>query len=162
MSPRIATCCLAMLMALQASAQPPGTPPASAASEPTANTTLPPVPQVEPGLMISAALQVLRLIDADQSHAVWDAASSVARRSIGRDAFIAQVRQRRAGLGAPEQRMWSAVKRQRVNPGGTAPAGHYLTVTMTTRFASGQSRDEIVSFRHDEDRQWRVAGYVLD
>ena len=112
--------------------------------------------------MISAPLQVLRLIDADQSGAVWDAASPVARRSIGRERFIAQIRQRRAGLGAPEQRMWSAVKRQRANPGGKAAAGHYLAVIMSTCFSGGQARDEVVSSRHDVDRPWRVVGYVLD
>lgn len=58
--------------------------------------------------------------------------------------------------------MWNAVKRQRVNPSGKAPAGHYPTVTMTTCFSGGQARDEVVSFRHDVDRQWRVVGYVLD
>lgn len=124
MSPRIGLCCIGVLMALPVSARPPAASPESVPSATTADRALPPVPQVEPGLMISAALQVLRLIDADQSGAVWDAASPVARRSIGRERFIAQIRQRRAGLGAPEQRMWSAVKRQRVNPGSNAPAGH--------------------------------------
>lgn len=143
-------------------ARPPAQQRASLPAAATTDPALPPVPRVEPGLMISAALHVLRFIDADQCGAVWDSASPVAKRSVGRDAFIAQIRQRRAGLGAPEQRMWSAVKRQRVNPGGNAPAGHYLTVTMTTRFSRGQARDEVVSFRHDEDRQWRVVGYVLD
>lgn len=164
MTPRAYLCWIGALLLpvpLLAQATPAGAPPASPVAAAPART-LPAVPQVESRLMISAALQVLRLVDADQSAAVWDAASAVARRSIGREAFQAQIRQRRAGLGMPQQRMWSAVKRQRVNPGGTAPAGHYVSVTMTTRFASGQSRDEVVSFRHDEDGQWRVVGYVLD
>ena len=46
--------------------------------------------------------------------------------------------------------------------GATVPEGLYINVSFPTRFAnSAQPVRELVSFRFDEDRIWRLAGYSV-
>ena len=43
----------------------------------------------------------------------------------------------------------------------TLPAGVYINVEYETRFATGPAVTELVSFRLDEDKTWRLSGYAL-
>ncbi|MDX3930351.1 MAG: DUF4019 domain-containing protein [Stenotrophomonas sp.] len=112
--------------------------------------------------MSAAALQAVRLVDGGQAAQLWDGASSVARKAVARDAFAKQVAADRARLGALVGRGQPSISRVRFNAGAAVPEGLYLNVTYPTRFEkSAQPVRELVSFRLDEDRVWRLAGYSV-
>lgn len=112
--------------------------------------------------MSAAALQAARLVDAGQTAQLWDGASAVARKAVTRDAFTKQVSADRARLGALVGRGQPSISRVRFNAGAAVPEGLYLNVTYPTRFAnSPQPVRELVSFRLDEDKVWRLAGYSV-
>src|SRR3546814_10980716 len=55
-----------------------------------------------------------------------------------------------------------AVSRSQFPAGAQVPEGFYLNVAVPTTFAeSEQPVRELVSFRLDEDKVWRVSGYSL-
>jgi len=112
--------------------------------------------------MSAAALQAARLVDGGQTAQLWDGASAVARKAVTRDAFTKQVSADRARLGALVGRGQPSISRVRFNAGAAVPEGLYLNVTYPTRFAnSPQPVRELVSFRLDEDKVWRLAGYSV-
>lgn len=136
----------------------------NAAQRPAAPAQQAPQQQdVDPNSLVAGALQVADLIDKGQAGEVWDGASVVAKQAVTRERFITQTGNVRAPLGAPQSRVWVAVSRQVVTAqqgqNGTPP-GTYASVSFATRFASGQTRVELVSFRLDE-ATWRVAGYAI-
>ncbi|MGH8087118.1 MAG: DUF4019 domain-containing protein, partial [Stenotrophomonas sp.] len=64
--------------------------------------------------------------------------------------------------GALTSRGQPVVTRVKYGPGATVPEGLYINVSFPTRFAnSAQPVRELVSFRLDEDRVWRLAGYSV-
>ena len=113
--------------------------------------------------MTQAALQVMQLVDRNQIGEVWDGASAVMKQAVTRDEFIRQITSDRTALGAVSGRANPAVTRtQGGQEGGTVPAGLYINVASATTFANQpQPVRELVSFRLDEDRTWRVTGYTL-
>lgn len=55
-----------------------------------------------------------------------------------------------------------SVTRVKYGPGAQVPEGLYVNVSFPTRFAKAQQPvRELVSFRLDEDKTWRLAGYSL-
>jgi hypothetical protein len=112
--------------------------------------------------MADAAQQVLALVDAGRTGEVWDGASAVMKRLVPRDEFINQVGSDRDRLGKPVDRGEPGVSRTQFPAGARVPQGMYVNVAMPTRFlkSPGPVR-ELVSFRFDEDRIWRVAGYSV-
>lgn len=109
-----------------------------------------------------AAQQVLQLIDSNRAGEVWDMASERVKRLIPRDAFVQEINRDRNRLGAPGERGAAVVTRSQFEAGGQVPEGLYLNVAFPTRFASSaEPVRELVSFRLDEDRVWRVSGYSL-
>lgn len=109
-----------------------------------------------------AAQQVIGMIDANRAGEVWDMATARVKSMIARDAFIQEVNRDRNRLGAPGERGQPVVTRSRFEAGGAAPEGLYLNVVFPTRFANNpEPVRELVSFRLDEDRVWRVSGYSL-
>jgi len=148
------------------------------ATAPAARPAAPPPPQqpAQPALtpaqqaelakqnaeMIQAAQRVLQMVDAGQLPQLWDGASAVAKRAVTRDNFASQVAAQRKRLGAVAGRGAAAVTRVRYNAGASVPEGLYVSVSFPTRFANApQPVRELVSFRLDEDRIWRLAGYSL-
>lgn len=112
--------------------------------------------------MIQAAQKVLQMVDAGQLAQLWDGASAVAKRAVTRDNFVAQITAVRRQLGAVAGRGQAVVTRVRYNPGASVPEGLYLNVSFPTRFANvPQPMRELVTFRLDEDKVWRLAGYSL-
>lgn len=112
--------------------------------------------------MTQAALRVAQMVDTDKAAAIWDGASRVAKTAVKRDAFVAQLGGERARLGAVVGRGQSSVTRVKYGPGAQVPEGLYVNVSFPTRFANAQQPvRELVSFRLDEDKTWRVAGYSL-
>ena len=112
--------------------------------------------------MIQAAQKVLQMVDAGQLPQLWDGASSVAKRAVTRENFASQIAVQRKRLGAVAGRGQAAVTRVRYNAGASVPEGLYVNVSFPTRFANApQPVRELVSFRLDEDKVWRLAGYSL-
>lgn len=112
--------------------------------------------------MSAAATQVAVLIDGGRAGEVWDGASEVMRKAASRADFIQAMNADRQRLGALAQRAQPSVTRVQYAAGGAVPQGLYLNVSFATRFAnSAQPVRELVSFRLDEDRTWRVSGYSV-
>lgn len=110
----------------------------------------------------TAAQQVVAMVDEGRIGEVWDGASATVRRIVPRAEFVAQVTADRKRLGAPLSRGDAAIHRERYAAGGQVPQGEYLNVATATRFANApQPVRELVSFRLDEDRVWRVSGYSV-
>ncbi len=109
-----------------------------------------------------AAQQVLSLVDANRIAEVWEGASPTMKRLVTKDDFIKQVTIDRNRLGAPASRGKAVVSRSQFAAGGQVPAGLYINVNFPTKFAKApQPVRELVSFRLDEDKTWRVSGYSL-
>lgn len=112
--------------------------------------------------MSLAALQVMQLIDANRIGEVWDGGSAVMKRVVTRDEFIRQITLDRNRLGAVVSRGQPVVTRSQGQEGSAVPPGLYINVQTPTQFASQQQPvRELVSFRLDEDRVWRMSGYSV-
>jgi len=112
--------------------------------------------------MAAAGLKVAQLVDTQRAAEAWKGASAIARRSVTEQAFVAQLDADRKRLGALQSRGQPVITRVKYAPGATVPEGLYINVSFPTRFAnSAQPVRELVSFRLDEDRVWRLAGYSV-
>lgn len=112
--------------------------------------------------MTAAAAQVRALVDGNRAGEIWDGASAVMKRVVPREEFVRQVALDRQRLGAVQSRGDATVTRTRFAAGGQVPEGLYISVALPTRFGKQQQPvRELVSFRLDEDRTWRVSGYSV-
>jgi hypothetical protein len=112
--------------------------------------------------MSQVALQVMQMVDANRIGEIWDGASATMKRSVTKDDFIKQITIDRNKLGKATSRGRAAVSRSQFPAGAKVPQGLYLNVAVPTTFASSQTPvRELVSFRLDEDKTWRVSGYSL-
>ena len=112
--------------------------------------------------MEAAAREVAELIDAQRIGEVWDGASVVARKVVAREQFIQGIGQDRQRLGARISRGQASVSRVQYKDGSAVPAGIYVNVSFASRFAnSPQPVRELISFRLDDDKVWRVSGYSV-
>lgn len=152
---------LLVAVASAANAQQPAAQPAAAAQQ-----QLTPEQQAQVARqdaeMGAAALQVMQMIDGNRAGEVWDGASATMKSSVTRDEFVRQLNIDRNRLGAPTQRDQPVVSRSQFSAGEAVPEGIYINVASPTTFASQpQPVRELVSFRFDEDRTWRVSGYSV-
>lgn len=112
--------------------------------------------------MAQAAQQVMQLVDANRTGEIWDGASAAMKRLVTRDEFVKQITIDRNRLGAVSTRANPTVSRSMFKAGAQVPEGLYINIATATKFANQpQPVRELVSFRLDEDRQWRVSGYSL-
>ncbi|TDK25044.1 DUF4019 domain-containing protein [Luteimonas aestuarii] len=112
--------------------------------------------------MSQAALQVMQLVDANRIGEIWDGASPVMQQAVSKDDFVRQITSDRTALGAVSGRANPQVSRTQGEAGGPVPEGLYINVQSETTFANQpQPVRELVSFRLDDDRTWRVSGYTL-
>ena len=112
--------------------------------------------------MGAAAMKAAQLVDANRAGELWDGASAVARRAVPKAGFVSQLTSERARLGALAGRGQPTITRVKYSAGAAVPEGLYINVSFPTRFAnSAQPVRELVSFRLDEDRVWRLAGYSV-
>jgi len=112
--------------------------------------------------MSRAALQVMQMVDANRIGEVWDNASATMKRLVTRDDFVKQITIDRNRLGTAGTRGKPAVSRSKFPAGASVPEGMYLNVAVPTTFSKSNTPvRELVSFRLDEDRTWRVSGYSL-
>ncbi|WP_407352356.1 DUF4019 domain-containing protein [Luteimonas sp. R10] len=112
--------------------------------------------------MTRAAQQVVQMIDANQAGEVWDMSTAAVKRMVPRESFVQQITGDRQRLGAPSTRGDAVVSRSQFQAGGEVPEGIYINVAFPTKFANNEEPvRELVSFRLDEDKVWRVSGYSL-
>lgn len=134
---------------------------AAAQQPPAARPAPAPVPgAIEPNAIRDAGLRVAMAIDAGQAAGLWDEASTVTKKSVKRDAFVAGINNGRRPLGKITGRNWLSVRRQS-GDGTTLPAGLYASTEFLAEFAGKPPVRELVSFRLDEDGTWRFAGYAV-
>lgn len=113
---------------------------------------------VEPNSVRDVGLRMAGVVDAGQAGQLWDGGSPVIKRTVSRDAFVANVTTTRKGFGQPVTREWAAITRQQ---GGTLPPGKYMSVQFLTTFSGNRVLRELISFRQDEDGTWRFVGYAI-
>src|SRR5690606_9847100 len=112
--------------------------------------------------MSNAALQVMQMVDANRIGEIWDNASATMKRLVTRDDFVKQIATDGTRLGWAGRRGKPAVSRSRFPAGANVPEGLYLNVAVPTTFSKSNTPvRELVSFRLDEDKTWRVSGYSL-
>jgi predicted DNA-binding protein (UPF0251 family) len=112
--------------------------------------------------MSKAALQVMQMVDANQIGQIWDNASATMKRMVTRDDFVKQITIDRNKLGKVASRGKPGVSRSQFPAGAAVPEGFYPNVAVPTTFAKAPKPvRELVSFRLDEDKTWRVSGYSL-
>lgn len=112
--------------------------------------------------MTQAAQQVVQMIDANRTGEVWDMSTAAVKQMIPRESFVQQITADRERLGAPSSRGEAMVSRSQFQAGGEVPEGLYINVAFPTRFANNEEPvRELVSFRLDDDKVWRVSGYSL-
>lgn len=112
--------------------------------------------------MSKAAGLVIQLVDQNKGGEVWDGASFVAKGVVSKDGFVQQTSADRQKLGAPVTRSQVAVTRAVYAAGNQVPAGNYINVVFATKFTNAPTPvRELVSFRLDDDKTWRVSGYSL-
>ena len=112
--------------------------------------------------MGKAAAQVIQLVDQNKIGEVWDGASGVAKSRVSRDSFIQQIASDRQKLGAVASRKQIAITRAAFDAKSEVPAGNYINAIFATKFANSPNEvRELVSFRLDDDKIWRVSGYSL-
>lgn len=120
--------------------------------------------QLPSDVFIRNAIAIVQGLDAGRAAQIYDAASGTMKRSASKDDFIAVVSAANARTGPIAEREWGRVEHLRVTapPADAArpvfPAGNYITVLLIARSTRGMSRLEQVSFRLDEDSQWRLSG----
>ena len=112
--------------------------------------------------MTQAAGQVMQLVDANRLGEVWEGASAVMKQLVTKDEFVRQITADRSRLGAVSGRSNPLVTRTRYPAGADVPEGLYVNVSSASTFANQpQPIRELVSFRLDDDRTFRVSGYSL-
>lgn len=159
---RILVVAAAFAVTTPALAQQPSPAPAAAAAEPQLTEEQRAQLAQQDAEMTQAALQVMQLVDANRLEEIWDGASSVMKQAVAKDEFVRQIAADRSALGAVSGRASPQVTRTQGQAGSGVPEGLYINVQSATSFANQpQPVRELVSFRLDEDRTWRVSGYTL-
>lgn len=157
--------CVGTAAAQQPQAQPAPRPQAQPAPAP-AQPALTPQQQAQLAKqnadMTEAAMQVMQMVDANRIGEIWDGASATMKRVVTKDDFVKQITIDRNKLGKVASRGKATVSRSQFPAGAKVPEGLYLNVAVPTTFAGAQEPvRELVSFRLDEDKTWRVSGYSL-
>jgi len=117
---------------------------------------------IAPNALRDAALTVAQAVDAGQTAQLWQGATAVTRQTLQQPQFVASVAQARKPFTQPVQRQWTGISlRDVATAQGAATPGRYGSVDFVTTFAGNRRAHELVSFRLDEDGQWRFAGYVI-
>lgn len=120
--------------------------------------------QLSSDQFVRGAIAIVQSLDAGAAAQIYDAASATMKRSVTKESFVKAVAASNARIGRIAQRDWSRVERLSVAapaagaPGPAVPAGNYVTVFIVAQNAAGASHLEQVSFRLDEDNQWRFSG----
>lgn len=117
---------------------------------------------IAPEALLGMGFDVAQAIDGTRYRELWMTASQAVRAGVSDVDFVKGVTSMRRSVALPSKRLWMRldVQRQTDQPDKGAPGGLYASCMFETQFG-GVTRREIVSFRLDEDGQWRFAGYSL-
>lgn len=126
-----------------------------------ASQAAPQVMRIQPGALLDAAQRAAMVVDAGQVAQLWNDASSVAKRTVSRDDFVAGIAGLRKPLGTLVGREWLTVRRTMSDGNTAVPAGLYGSVEFAATYAGNRTVLELVTFRLDEDGVWRLSGYTL-
>ncbi|WP_175954775.1 DUF4019 domain-containing protein [Burkholderia sp. BCC0405] len=110
--------------------------------------------------LLSDSDAVFKQLDAGKYAAVWTDAAPFVKSRIKQDQFAADMQRARQSVGTVRHRGWAQITRIRYTNAGTTPDGLYANVDYTTTLASGATVFEKLSFRLEDDGQWRLTGYV--
>jgi hypothetical protein len=119
--------------------------------------------EVSVDAVLSQAQATLRQIDSRvTAAAAWDNASPLMRSALEKEAFLARIENDRKDVGPIAGRAWQSITRTVNAETNTerVPAGNYISINSMAQGASGQLMRELISFRLEEDRKWRMTGYV--
>jgi hypothetical protein len=105
---------------------------------------------------------ILRQIDMRQTASAWDSASAVMQEGTRKDEFVTRVENDRAGLNPISSRLWQAMTRMSYGNGNAQriPPGDYININYLALDDKGQLLQELISFRFEDEKQWRLTGYV--
>jgi len=106
-----------------------------------------------------AATAWLKLIDAGDYAASWNAAGSYFKEHVTEDQWTQKVGPARRSLGAVVSRKIKIAKYMTTLPG--APDGQYVVIQYQSSFEHKKSAVETVTPMLDKDGQWRVSGYYI-
>lgn len=125
-------------------------------------------PQMFSGdVFIRNAIAIAQALSANGAVQAYDAGSAVLKRAATKDDFVKTVAATNARVGQVVSREWVRVERLNVGtPAAGAqvpsvPPGNYVTVVLLARNAQGAAHAEQLSFRLDEDRNWRLSGFTV-
>lgn len=106
---------------------------------------------------LKAAEGWLILLDRKDWGTAWDASSAVFRASVPLGTWMDNVPKLREPFGAFVEREPGTAYYTRSLPG--RPAGDYVTVAFTSKFAKKEKVIEMVTTVRESDGRWRVTGY---
>src|SRR5687767_10381151 len=109
---------------------------------------------------IKAAEEWLRLLDAANYNATWDAAGPLFQSQITKPRWSDSAGTARSPLGAVTTRAVRNASYSMSLPG--APDGEYVTITYDTAFANKAAGVEtVVAMRDPSTGKWQVVGYFV-
>lgn len=135
---------------------------AQAQREPAA--AVPQAAQLSSDEFVRGAIAIAQSLDAGGAARIYDTASAMMKRSVTKEDFVKAVAASNTRIGSVARRDWTRVERLSVAapaagaPSPAVPPGNYVTVFIIAQNSRGASHLEQVSFRLDEDNQWRLSG----
>lgn len=106
----------------------------------------------------TAAQAWIALVDQGEYAASWEAAAPLFRQAVTPDQWAAAVQQARGPLGALQSRTLKQAQHTTALP--NAPAGEYVVIEYTSRFANLEEGAEMVVMRREAE-DWQAAGYFV-
>lgn len=99
------------------------------------------------------------LIDAGRYEDAWTESAAMARTSIDRERWIAELRKARASMGELQSRILKDASYSKQLP--NAPSGVYYVIQYQSIFVNRLSANETLVMVLEADGRWRVAGYYI-
>jgi hypothetical protein len=99
------------------------------------------------------------LIDSGKYAESWDEASTSFKQAITKDKWEEAVKQARAPLGKFKSRVFSLS--QFVKDPPNSPPGDYYILQFTSDFENRNGATETIVVVHQNEKEWRVAGYFI-
>jgi hypothetical protein len=106
-----------------------------------------------------AAQAWLELVDKGEYGQSWENASSLFRKSVSKEQWIAAAKAAREPLGRLVSRSLRSSQFATELPG--APDGEFFVLQFQASFENKRSAVETITPMRDEDGTWRVSGYYI-
>jgi hypothetical protein len=106
-----------------------------------------------------AALDWLKLADADDTKATYEASAKRFKEAMPLDQWTTAMKQAREQFGAVESRAMATA--QPPKPGPEVPPGEFIVIVFRTEFAKRKNGNELLTLEKESDGKWRVVGYLM-